>query len=380
MRAERDGRTSPASPPGDSEARVPAASAGPPVAEGASAEPSRKRRRLGPGTAGLDPRPARPGTPDLQLAGYLLAREVVGRPVPAATRELLQRANDSRKEVLRLMHHGRGNVRCDIEVTEGEGLHRLSALRGAVASQTSLGVPPSREAAYQAALAAVMGSGNCGEFSMVAAHVHAARMQPDERLAVQNIPGIDHCWVVLEGASSPGGSRPRVVLDPWAEGPPMAAADGVFTASGNPPAVTQHCIASSEAPEAHGHFEALRAHPDDDLVRQLHLMAQDYARSNPWSTTPAFEQPMPVVAPAFRNQAWQAMKHAPDTEHLRAAALAQGQAVAGMAPQADERDVQRIIDFAADLATAPVRRLTPAATSPPRATAREPGPPRTDAD
>ena len=330
-----------------------------PAAVSARKRPARSRSGSPP-LAELGSAPVRPQTPDLELAGYLLAREITGRPVGTPTRELLQRANESKKEVLQLMPYGRGNVTTDLEATGNIGFHRLAAVRYLAGSASSLGQPPQRTLATNAGMAVYAGGGNCGEFASVAAHVHAKRMHPGERSVVQGGGSdFDHSWVVLSGRASPGGTTPRVVLDVWGEGPVVDAHDGHFTSPTRGEPLTVQTIDHANATAAHGAFIAA-TEPNEGTKRRLakFIDAQAQRQVEPKGTIYA---PTPIVAPAFCQEARAAVQARQDDPQLRQAAAALVRQVAPQVdqlPPADEAaTVQRVIDHAAQLDAPRARHL-----------------------
>lgn len=313
-----------------------------------------------PPVAALGNAPVRPATPDLQLAGYLLAREVTGRPVSTPTRELLLRANESKKEVLQRLPYGRANVTTDLAATGNRGFHRLVAARYIAGSTSSLGQAAAHTMAHNAGLAAYVGSGNCGEFASVAAHVHAQRLQPGERLTVQGGGSeVDHSWVVLNGRASPGGTTPRVVLDVWGEGPVVDASDGRFESPTQGQPVTLQTIDHAQAAEASRLFENA-AEPSQGTTRRLTTFIDAQARREVEPTGTIYA-PTPVVAQAFCQEAHAAVQAQHDNPEFKRVAAAQARQVApelALLPPAQEAvAVQRVIDYAAQLDTPHLRRL-----------------------
>ena len=298
--------------------------------------------------AALSGAPQRPQTPDLELAGYLLARQITGRPVPAPTVALLQRANESKKEVLQLMQYGRANVSTDLQATNNEGFHRLLAQRHVIGSTSSLGQAPAHTFAHDAALAARAGSGNCGEFAFVAAHVHAGRLQAGESLTVEKAPDFDHSWVAVKGRASPGGTVPRVVIDVWGDGPVIDVNDGTFTAPANDTPLVEHTIHHADAATANQRFESLRVNLGERTERRLDLMISANKRDERKPTGTVYE-PMPIVDSTFCADARHALQNEADQAQFRQAAATLGRETTALANGPDEAAVERIIDFAANL-------------------------------
>lgn len=186
---------------------------------------------------------------ELALAAYLTARILLGRPVSTEDIARLRSANASVDEARQRLPLGRGNVIEDVDATEGQSLWRANAARafahrldrqhdvprGDLATQTF----------HQAVSAATFAAGRCGEYSPVAAVLHSSRLGPDESLHI--VSNVGHQWI----EARLGADRDRaVVLDGWADGPPVLAPDSQHAArpesallhyeplGGNPPPAT----------------------------------------------------------------------------------------------------------------------------------------------
>jgi hypothetical protein len=299
----------------------------------------------------------RPSTPDFQLAGYLLARQVAGRPVQMPAKALLTRANDSKKDVLQWMQHGRANVTTDLQACGNAGFHRLLAQRHVVGSTSSLGESPVTANARDAGLAAHIGSGNCGEFALVAAHAHAGRLQPGERLAIHKADGFDHSWVSIEGPASPGGTVPRAVLDVWADGPVLEHADGYFTDPARGSAIPQHTIEHRDAATASLQFEQTRIDPGLRVRQRLEGLVAAFTSSGREPTGNVYD-PMTVVSSTFAEQARQALRAQDDPLALKRAAAELLREAAHLPGAARDSEVQRVIDMAARLDAVHDRHLS----------------------
>jgi hypothetical protein len=263
------------------------------------------------------------------------------------------------------MPYGRANVMTDLEVMGNRGLHCLLAQRPGVCSTSSLGQEPAQTQARDAALAALVGSGNCGEFAGVAAHAHAKRMQSGEPMDIQRAKDFDHCWVLLHGRSSPGGTVPRVVLDVWGEGPVIEACDGQFTADPQDPPLTLYTIGSADAADANRHFEEQRNNPRARTQRQLDMLTAANTRYQREPTGTGCE-PSPIVADTFRGEACSAVQARREDPQLKQAAAALGRQVASLAPGDEAAAVTRIVEFAAHLDTAQTRHLIAPSAKRPR--------------
>jgi hypothetical protein len=233
---------------------------------------------------------------DLELAGYLLARKVTGRPVDPSTKALLKRANESKKQVLSMMTYGRGNVETDLKATNNEGFHRVLAQRRVVGSISSLGEDPKVTNARDAALSAHVGSGNCGEFANVTSHVHAGRMHESERLEMQYSENRDHSWVMVHGVPGPDGSRPRAIIDVWGEGPVIEPADSRYLADPESTPETVHNISGVEAPELNRQFESIRRNPGFSTAKRLQALVHANAQARKEPDMDEVYSPVPFVS------------------------------------------------------------------------------------
>ncbi len=298
---------------------------------------------------------------DLQQAAYIVAREATGRPLAPQAQALMWQANESRKEVFALMPYGRGNVTTDLAVTQNVGLHRVRARRLVEGALPSVGVPQSEVRIRTAGLTALAASGNCEEFANLAAHVHAARLQPGDRATVETLEteAINHAWVLVRSATPAGGepgSGPAAVLDAWADGPVIDPADGRFSSGAARPTEPSHRIDGHEGPAVAAAFEHAR---NPDLKGQgprLERYAAGLASRGDDSTARIYA-PTPVVSVAFAQAAAEALGGvAPET--LRASAIA---AMLGAptppTPEQAEDSVDAVLGLAAALRATHPREL-----------------------
>lgn len=155
-----------------------------------------------------------------QIAGYVLAREVDGRPV-GDDLPRLKSANESVAKAREMLRYGRGNVQRDIDASEGESIARVAVGR---AINRVRGGDGTTNATDEAALAILTEAGNCGEHANVAVHLHAGKLRArgDEvRLVARR--GIDHAWGEADNGART--SEQTIVLDPWNHGSAVYAAD-----------------------------------------------------------------------------------------------------------------------------------------------------------
>jgi hypothetical protein len=208
------------------------ASRGAPVASQEALPP-----RMGfPGQGQTPARPAAAGSlskEELPLAGYLFARAADSRHVDDPQDvAALRSADESVRETRALLDVGRGNVVEDIEKGGFESNNRLLAHReldGALNYEkyqmTGQFLSPSQKAGVISSSRV----GNCGEFSTLAAALHADKLKPDEVAMSVHIPNFDHVWTEVE---RPIGENGNIVLDAWTSGPAVFEKDAVFTSSG----------------------------------------------------------------------------------------------------------------------------------------------------
>ena len=198
-----------------------------------------------------------------QQAAYILAREILNRPLTKEQKQLMWRANEVRTEVLKALPLGRSNVVSDYN-TGLELLRENHAISGShgtyralAARQLKWNIPNgSTKPHIAAALAAVAGSGSCGDHANIAMHLFAKELKPGERLIKQKSDNLDHAWLRIEGAPSAGSEQdmgPSVILDAWADGPVIDPSDGTF--SSTPLVSTIHVI---DAKDGLGAYEAFQ--------------------------------------------------------------------------------------------------------------------------
>lgn len=153
----------------------------------------------------------------VELAGYLLDRQVVGRPITDPdTLRMLKDGNDSMQATREKLVHS--NVIPAVERTGNE-----SYVRGAIAQRIGQAIPPdpadlaNQQTALIAALGDLVHAGACDTFASDVVHGHAPKLQAGE--SIERVAAADfHSWVQLH---APG--KPDVVLDPWAQDPAMLA-------------------------------------------------------------------------------------------------------------------------------------------------------------
>ncbi len=299
---------------------------------------------------------------DLELAAYLLARQETGRPVQPHVKDLLIRANETKKDVLALMAYGRGNVKSDLNATQNQGFYRLRALRDIVSSQSSLGHNPDKVQMQDAALSAHLGSGNCGEFANVAAHVHAGRLDVGERLDTVYRKDRDHTWVMVHGVAAADGVVPTAIIDVWSEGPVMEPQDNRFIKDVSADPTIIHSIKGIQGPSLHDRFDEARQTPHaSTLKRARTLIAANIRDDKQPPSGDVYEQPVASVCDQFALAARAAIQQPQCELTLRAKAAALARELKPSLRQADEAfTVEAILDIAVKFDQPRQRTLLPA--------------------
>ena len=182
-----------------------------------------------------------------QLSGYLLARAAMGRKIDDAAefRKLpdghtlksenvlkdLRNANDSLEETRRLLPKGRGNVKSDIIATRGEVSRSYAASAHMSNSyMEKKGVDVRKNPKFgmrtETAISILTGQATCGGSALVAAHVHAPKLEKGQTsVAVANV-GIDHMWTESKRQNTDRGNDQ--IIDRWAVGPAILREDSKF--------------------------------------------------------------------------------------------------------------------------------------------------------
>ncbi len=178
--------------------------------------------------------PAKITEAELPLAAYLLMRAVDGRPVAAPEIARLRLANASVNETRQLLKHGRGNVDVDVRATNNESTWRMKAARTFRQEREQKAKVPwnafEQRAPYSAAAASVFGAGNCGEHTSTTSVYHSRRLAPNEEVHYVNAPAAGHAFAEGRIPSAPEAEQPErtIVMDAWAKGPAVLAADARF--------------------------------------------------------------------------------------------------------------------------------------------------------
>jgi len=157
---------------------------------------------------------------DRQLAAYMTAREIDGRPVDDVLLDMLKRGNRAKAATLRTTPLGRANVEPDRQKV-ADSYVTLTAARAVW--QSEFGGSEIYNPWRAAALYATVGTGNCREFALITTASVVDRLKHNESVDFVKHKRVDHTYSVLNGAGR------RVTVDGWSDGPAIDAVDGVFS-------------------------------------------------------------------------------------------------------------------------------------------------------
>lgn len=322
-----------------------------------SAQPTGGVVRSGNNHAAAADPPLRPAPPvhpaDLQQAAYTVARQALGRPLTAASKTLLWTANETRKEALELLHHGRGNIESDVRGSEGSSLVRTEAYRRLRGSLPVVGMPDAEHRALQAALAARGGAGNCAEFAEVSAHLHARHLKPGDRISRQQVKGLDHSWLRVQSGTPVGGehcSGPAAILDAWADGPVVEPPDSRHAAGTAEPVNDAHWIIGSRGPATFKAFEAAQeGSVVEGYARRLGLAADRIKQGMKQGEYVYCMAPIPVVSQGFTDSARHAIDSSSPTTMQASAVDALLESPARLTREQAEAHAQTVVTLAKTL-------------------------------
>ena len=282
----------------------------------------------------------------------MVAREALGRPLTAESKNLLWTANETRKEAQALLHLGRGNIEADVVASEGESRFRTMASRVVRFSMEMNGIPPELHRAVRAGLASRVEAGNCDELTEVSAHLHARHLGAGDRIVNQHIHGLDHGWARVQSATPVGGepgSGPAAVLDAWAEGPVVEPIDSRHASGRSIETHDSERIDSANGPAMHTTFEFARGPVTDRQVAFVSELAVELKRAQGSSPLQQFIEPIPVVSQVFARRARNAIDRASPTT-LQASAV--GALLESRTPPTREQaeaDAARVVALAREL-------------------------------
>lgn len=294
----------------------------------------------------------------LPLAGYLLARRVDERPVDQNDVKRLRNADAALGEARATMILGRGNVDVDLSKSEGESRVGMVAAREMVNDWNREGVrladtEPVDFHVKRAAASMVFGAGSCAEHASLAILSYGNEAQRHEQPPQERVQAVHHRihkhgWAE---ARSGAGSSGRVVMDPWADGPPVLAEDSRF-AKNRKAVSTKTSISLAEAAE--GHRLAARAAETEmrdkaEIERKRQkssdYIAQEWAEGHEAEWVQTQWSPQSVLDDAFARRAGQRLQSLQSEVHAAGVAMSLGsRRVSDVV-----KDAPRIVDAAKTL-------------------------------
>jgi hypothetical protein len=181
------------------------------------------------------------------LSGYLLARAAMGRKIDddpevvklpgGGTRKSehvlkdLRAANATVEEARRLLPNGRGNVAEDILSTRGEASRLYEAglrLEEKYRIRHGLHQHENRlfDIAAKTAASLLTGQASCNGSAVLAAHLHAHKLEKDQGAIVFHNPAADHMWTETRRLGMNRMNDP--ILDRWTSGPAVLRQDSKY--------------------------------------------------------------------------------------------------------------------------------------------------------
>lgn len=289
---------------------------------------------------------------ECQLGGYLVDRQILGRPVQGSALEKLRSANQTVSETRRALKFGRGNVSVDIEDSGGASSLRTEAgrlSRRAIPHKLASGEP--LDPAVRAVAAALTAqAGKCGEHAHVAGFLHAAKLEEGEHVYVMGSSNPNHNWVEWRGETSDRGQG--IVMDAWGKASAILAEDGSLSHAGHPAEVDHHYDRATGA-HAHAQLRELQAQRqwrmDAELDRQMKKLGPNYQYP---------EQTIWHPASALSDEFAQNVAHAMDGVHpatLEMLATDMARTLGASGSPEVARAASRIAEVAADPMGYPLR-------------------------
>jgi hypothetical protein len=173
----------------------------------------------------------------LPLAGYVLARSVIGNPLEQEQVARLLPADEAVRRTRNAFPFGRGNVDVDTVRTRLESTVRSLAAKTLLKEKLFTGPevrssPNENFYALCAMTGKVFGAGVCDNFAATAAFTYGALVKdvgcpPGEEVRLVASYRPKHVWAEV---SMPG-ITPSIVMDAWLEGPAVLAEDSRFAAN-----------------------------------------------------------------------------------------------------------------------------------------------------
>jgi hypothetical protein len=283
-----------------------------------------------------------------QLAVYLAARAVDGRPVQGDALHRLQRADAVVQGTRKTLLHGRGNVKADIDATRHESSRRCSVSYSFCEERLPAMVPGGVSVMDEAAVAAATGAGVCDDFANLAVSRYAAQQTDRETLLLMGSERAQHLWAEVRPcpASPAEGSEPAatagsITMDGWAQGPAVYAEDRnaqVYGADAQSIQAFDH----REAPALRDRYERTFARVADPIQRVMHTELRAMERQGATRRTGVFPAATHVFSTEFAARVQAKRAHGPGGPMATQARAARF--VAEAARQEPDADIRTAID------------------------------------
>lgn len=167
----------------------------------------------------------------LPLAGYLLARQLNGCPVDPVNTARLRLADEAARSVQEVLPFGRGNVPESDRESQVRNLAAQFMHREFLRDGFQFGADRVSSFYAQAAMTAkVYGAGVCDSYASIAALAYGAKAEaagarPGESVRLVSHTVQPHTWAEVH---VPDRNLPAIVMDAWARGPAVFAADSRY--------------------------------------------------------------------------------------------------------------------------------------------------------
>jgi hypothetical protein len=291
------------------------------------------------------------------LAGYLLARQVDGRPVDDAGVERLELAETARRSARTALPFGRGNVEVDIRASKGQSEVRAAAAQMLHDELVEMGFQHGRDPvasvyATAAMTAKAFGAGVCDNFAAIAAlsygdKAQAAGRPPEEQVRMVSHEDSNHTWAEVH---TPGDDAPAIVMDPWRDGPAVFASDSRLVDDADQ-VVTRATFDLEGAAEAHEWADefsrGFKSSTFDRLDRAEDVLSEMPPRNHP--------VPPPLLEEAFAGRVRESLDSADPRQQLLTELQAVGQAMSFGAQGVKNlsADAARIVERTRELVETP---------------------------
>ncbi|MGM9486702.1 hypothetical protein [Ideonella sp. YS5] len=287
------------------------------------------------------------------LAGYLLARQLDGRPVDESGVERLELADAALRSARTALPFGRGNVEADIRASKGESEVRAAAAQMLHQELVEMGFqhgpdPAASVYATAAMTARAFGAGVCTNMAAIAAlsygdKAQAAGRPPEEQVRLVSHEASSHAWAEV---NTSGEEEPAIVIDPWRDGPAVFAPDSQLVNDADQTA-TQATFSLESAAENHEWADefsrGFKSSTFDRLDRAEDLLSEMPPRNHP--------VPPPLLDEAFAGRVRERLDSSDPRQQLLTELQAVGQAMSfgAQGVQNLSADAARIVKQAHDL-------------------------------